>query len=105
MKLTNPKTKDGLDYSGLLGLENAVFCKGRLKGKNEIKLPDHWKKLIDEHNITVHLTPVGASQELVVRGIQDNAVVLKEKPGIPIDCYYLVIATLQEGVVGVESEE
>ena len=72
MKLTNPKTKDGLDYSGLLGLENAVFCKGRLKGKNEIKLPDHWKKLIDEHNITVHLTPVGAPQELVVRCIQDK---------------------------------
>ena len=105
MKITNPKTQDGLNYSGLLGLENAVFCKGHLKGKNEIELPDHWKKLIDEHNITVHLTPVGAPQELVVRGIQDNTVVLSHRPGIPIDCYYLVIATLQEGIIGVESEE
>jgi len=105
MKITNPKTKDGLDYSGLLGLENAVFCKGRLKGKTEIELPDHWKNLIDEHSITVHLTPVGAPQELVVRGVQDNTVVLKNKPGIPLDCYYLVIATLQEGIIEVYLEK
>ena len=105
MKIINSKTQEGLEYAGLLGLESAVFCKGHLKGNNEIELPDHWKKLIDEQSITVHLTPVGAPQELVVRGIQDNTVVLKEKPGIPIDCYYLVIATLQEGIIEVDSEK
>ena len=105
MKLTNPKTKDGLDYSGLLGLENAVFCKGRLKGKNEIKLPDHWKKLIDENSISVHLTPVGANQSIFVKGVQDNKVMLTAHGGFPINCYYMVIATLQEGVDVVSSED
>jgi len=37
--------------------------------------------------------------------VQDNTVVLKHKPGIPLDCYYLVIATLQEGIIEVDSEE
>ena len=98
MKITNPKTQDELKYAGLLGLNNAVFCNGHLKA-NEIELPEHWRKLIDERSITVHLTPVGASQELVVKGVQDNKVLLKHKPGLPVDCYYLVIATLQEGTV------
>ena len=105
MKITNPKTQDGLHYIGLLGLENAVFWKGHLKGSNEIVLPEHWKNLIDENTITVHLTPVGSPQELVVRGVQNNTVILKHKPGIPLDCYYFVIATLQEGIVEVESTE
>ena len=100
MKITNPKTQDELDYTALLSLQRSVFCNGHAKA-SEIQLPSHWKKLIDEKSITVHLTPVGASQQLVVKGIQDNKIFLNHKPGLPIDCYYLVIATLQDGIVEV----
>ena len=105
MKITNPKTQDELDYSGLLGLQSKVFCNGQLKNSDTKELPEHWRKLIDERSITVHLTPVGASQELVVKGVQDNKVMLTAHGGFPINCYYMVIATLHEGVDVVSSED
>ena len=54
MKITNPKTQDELDYSGLLSLQNKVFCNGQLKNSDTIELPYHWNQLIDEKSISVH---------------------------------------------------
>ena len=106
MKIKHPLIKNyNLNLEGLVGPENSVFFRGRLTSQNEIVLPNYWKELVEERSLSVHLTPVGAPQELVVRGVQDNTVVLKHKPGIPLDCYYLVIATLQEGIIEVDSEE
>ena len=105
MKITNPKTQDELDYSGLLSLQNKVFCNGQLKNSDIIELPYHWNQLIDEKSISVHLTPVGANQNIFVKGVQDNKVMLTANLGFPINCYYMVIATLQEGVDVVSSDE
>ena len=105
MIITNQKTQDELDYSGLLGLQSKVFCNGQLKNNDIIELPEHWKKLIDENSISVHLTPVGANQSIFVKGVQDNKVMLTAHGGFPINCYYMVIATLHEGVDVVSSED
>ena len=46
----------------------------------------------------MHVTPVGSGQNIFVKGIQDNKVILCQGNfGVPINCYYLVIATLHEG--------
>jgi len=51
------------------------------------------------------LTPVGANQNIFVKGVQDNKVMLTALGGFPINCYYMVIATLQEGVDMVSFED
>ena len=66
--IKHPKQKIELEYSGLVGPEHAVFFRGHAKNKNTIRLPEHWKGLIDESTITVHLTPFGASQNVLCKG-------------------------------------
>ena len=41
----------------------------------------------------------------VQKGVQDNKVMLTAHGGFPINCYYMVIATLHEGVDVVSSED
>tara|TARA_B100000900_G_C20583716_1_gene718632 strand:- start:576 stop:875 length:300 start_codon:yes stop_codon:yes gene_type:complete len=79
-------------YSCLGGPENAVFYRGRLKHAKEIVLPEEWVKMVDESTITVSITPIGAHQDIIVKGVQNNKVVLQSKAGMPIDCYYHVFA-------------
>ena len=81
-----------LVYSCLEGPEIGVYDRGRLRGTNEIKLPEVWRDLVDEESITVSITPIGAQQNIIVKRIQDNTVVLDSQSGIPIDCYYHVFA-------------
>jgi hypothetical protein len=38
------------------------------------------------------LTPVGTHQELIVKRIQDNQIVVGTKPGLPVNCYYHIFA-------------
>lgn len=86
------KSKMNLVYACLEGPENAVYVRGVLKNSNEIILPDVWKKLVDKKSITVSLTPIGAHQDIIVKGIQNNKVIVQAKPGFPINCYYHVFA-------------
>ncbi len=79
-------------YSCLGGPENAVFCRGRLKHSREISLPEEWLKMVDENTITVSITPIGSHQDIIVKGVQNNKVILQAKAGMPIDCYYHVFA-------------
>ena len=69
-----------------------MYVRGKLKGSDTIVLPEEWKKLVDKKSITVSLTPVGAHQDLIVKGIQNNKVVVQSKAGIPIECFYHVFA-------------
>ena len=86
-----------LVYGSLDGPENSVYCRGRLKGgKKVIKLPYEWSKLVRPGSITVSITPVGSFQDILVKGVTDNQVVLEARPGVPIDCYYLVIGERQD---------
>lgn len=79
-----------LVHNCLEGPEIAVYCRGRVKNSMEINLPDYWKYLVHENTITVSLTPVGSHQDVIVKGIKDNKVILQSKGGMPIDCYYHV---------------
>lgn len=81
-----------LVYACLEGPENSVYVRGRLNNKNVIDLPQVWRKLVDESTITVSLTPIGAHQDLIVKRVQDNQVVIQAKPGLPINCYYHIFA-------------
>jgi hypothetical protein len=80
-----------LNLEGIFGPENAVFYRGRLISQREIKLPNYWEKLVEQTSISVHLTPIGAHQHIIVKRIGDNKVYLQSHGNMPIDCYYLVI--------------
>ena len=74
------------------GLENIVFCGGRLQQQKHIDLPQDWTDFVDMSTITISLTPIASHQELIVRGIQGNKITIQSKSVIPIDCYYHVFA-------------
>ena len=71
MQIKHPSLKDyNLNLEGLVGPENGVFCRGRIINQNEIKLPKYWEDLVEETSISVHLTPVGAHQHIIVKRIR-----------------------------------
>ena len=59
--------------------------------KKLINLPEEWEKLVDLSTVTVHLTEVGAKQGLVVKRVQGLEVHLQTQ-GLPVDCYYMIMA-------------
>ena len=65
---------------------------GRTK-KKLIYLPEEWEKLVDLSTVTVHLTEVGAKQNLIVKRVQGLEVHLQTQ-GIPVDCYYMIVGDL-----------
>jgi len=86
--------KDGkkLVHACLEGPENGVYFRGRLRNEKVIFLPEYWQNLVDEKSITVQLQPIGAHQNLIVKRIKDNEIVLQSAGEMPIDCYYHVYA-------------
>lgn len=81
-----------LVYGCLEGPEHGVYFRGRLRNEKIIFLPEHWSKLVDEKSITVQLQPIGAHQNIIVKRIKDNQIVLQSAGEMPIDCYYHVFA-------------
>ena len=93
--LIDHPTKNGmkLRYGSLEGPENGVYVRGRLRaGENIIQLPDYWSGLVDEDTYTVNLTPVGNHQQLFVKYIADDYIVVGGEEGKDIDCFYTVFA-------------
>ena len=74
------------------GPEAAVYIRGKLQGKNIIELPDYWNGLVDMDTISVQLTQIGYSQDLIVEEINNNQVKIKSGNGTSIHCYYQVWA-------------
>ena len=92
MQIKHPSLKNyNLNLEGLFGPENAVFHRGRVTSQNEILLPDYWENLVEETSISVHLTPVGSHQQVIVKRIGENKVHLQSHGNMPVDCYYLLI--------------
>lgn len=87
-------TKEGwrLTHTCVEGPEAAVYIRGRVKNKNEILLPAYWKGLVDINTITVNLTAVGAHQDVIIKRWDDEKVHLQSKGGMPIDCFYYIMA-------------
>jgi hypothetical protein len=75
----------------LEGPESAVYYRGRLTNFNEIKLPDYWQGLVDPESITVALTQIGSSQDLIIDRIEwGSRIVIRSGNASNIDCYFLV---------------
>jgi hypothetical protein len=80
-----------LRHTCLEGPENAVYFRGRLKDNNVIELPEYWKNFIDPESITVSLTQIGSSQDLIVDKIEwGSRVLIRSGNASAIDCYYLI---------------
>lgn len=89
-------TKEGkrLWHGCLEGPEYGVYVRGRLKNNNTIELPEYWTGLVDPDSITVQLTPMGVSQDLIVDSINwGRQVVVRSVAGTGIDCFYLIQGT------------
>jgi hypothetical protein len=83
----------------LEGPEAGVYVRGRLTGSSTIDLPEYWKGLIDLESITVSLTQIGSSQDLIVEGLEDWGTKVKVRSGnaSAIDCYYTIQASRIDG--------
>jgi hypothetical protein len=93
-------TKQGyrLRHICLEGPEAGVYYRGRLTGKNVIELPEYWRGLVDAETITVTLTQIKTSQDLIIDGIEwGTRVKVRSGNGTDIDCFYLVHAERKDG--------
>lgn len=81
-----------LVHNCLEGPEVSVYFRGRVKNNTEINLPKYWKNLVHIDSITVNLTPVGSHQDVIVKRWDDEKIYLQSKGGMPIDCFYYVVA-------------
>jgi len=93
-------TKNGwrLRHICLEGPESAVYVRGRLTNSDKIELPEYWSGLIDPETITVSLTQIGSSQDLIVEKIPwGKTIHIKSGNATAIDCYYYVQAERKDG--------
>jgi len=82
----------------LEGPESGVYHRGRLTKKNVIDLPEYWRGLVDPESITVTLTQIRTSQDLIIDGIEwGSQIKIKSGNGTDIDCYYLVHGERKDG--------
>ena len=92
--IPHPSKKDNrLRHGCLEGPELGVYVRGHLKDTNVIELPDYWSDLVDPESITVSLTQIGSSQDLIVDSIDwGRQVKVRSGNGTNINCYYIVNA-------------
>jgi len=74
------------------GPESAIYIRGRLTGKNMIELPEYWDGLVDRDSITVNLTQIKTSQDLIVDSIEKNYIKIISGNATKIDCFYHIWA-------------
>ena len=92
------KPNHRLRHICLEGPEAGVYYRGRLTDSNVIELPDYWEGLIDIDSITVTLTQIGYSQDLIVESIDwGKKVKIKSGNASKIDCYYVIQAARIDG--------
>lgn len=93
-------TKSGyrLRHVCLEGPESAVYYRGRLTNSNTIDLPEYWIGLVDPETITVTLTQIGSSQDLIIDKIEwGRKILVKSGNASNIDCYFLVHGERKDG--------
>lgn len=92
------KPNHRLRHICLEGPEAGVYIRGRLTNSNVINLPDYWYGLIDPETITISLTQIGFSQDLIVEKIEwGKNIIIKSGVGTNIDCYYVIHASRIDG--------
>ena len=92
------KSNYRLRHICLEGPEGGVYIRGRLTKSNVIKIPEYWKGLIDPSSITIILTQIGYSQDLIIEKIElEQGIKVKSGNGSTIDCYYVINASRNDG--------
>lgn len=92
------KSNHRLRHICLEGPEGGIYFRGKLSGSSVINLPEYWQGLIDPETITVSLTQIGYSQDLIVESIEwGKRVIIKSGSGTAINCYYLIHAARIDG--------
>ena len=81
----------------LEGPEAGVYVRGKLTGNSVINLPDYWSGLIDPESITVSLTQIGSSQDLIIDKIESGKVYIKSGNATAINCFYTIHASRIDG--------
>ena len=68
-------------------------------GKNVIDLPEYWSGLVDFESLTVQLTPIGSHQDVIVKRISpiERKIYLQCQGGMPVDCFYTIMAARVDG--------
>lgn len=91
------KENKRLVHACLEGPEAGVYIRGRLTDANVINLPDYWEGLVDPESITVTLTQIRTSQDLIVDGIEwGKRVKVKSGNASTIDCFYTIYGTRKD---------
>lgn len=92
-----PAPSSPVVYSSLGGPENGLYVRGSARltqGEARVRLPEHFGGLIDEHTLTVQVTPRGACQGLYVARATGRGLLVRElaegSSDAPFD--YLVLA-------------
>ena len=89
----------------LEGPEYGVYIRGRLTDNSTIELPEYWKGLVDPETITVHLTQIGSTQDLMVdKIVWGRTIHIKSGTASRIDCYYTVNA-MRNDIPALEIEQ
>ena len=94
------KDKHRLRHICVEGPEAAVYVRGRVcNGKNVIDLPEYWSGLVDFESLTVQLTPIGSHQDVIVKRISpiERKIYLQCQGGMPVDCFYTIMAARVDG--------
>jgi len=82
----------------LEGPEAGVYIRGKLTDNNVIDLPDYWSGLVDPESITVSLTQIGSSQDLIVDKIEwGRKVYIRSGNASTINCFYTIQASRIDG--------
>ena len=83
-----------LRYGSLEGPEHGVYVRGKLENGKTIELPDYWLELVDSNTITVQLTSIGSHQNLYVKDIVDNTVIVGNSNLLTskVTCFYFIQA-------------
>jgi len=92
------KTGYRLRHVCLEGPESGVYFRGRLTDANVIEIPDYWHGLVDIETITVSLTQIGSSQDLIVEGVEwGKKIKIRSGSASRIDCFYVVHGERKDG--------
>ena len=95
-------TKEGwrLRHTCIEGPENAVFFRGVMRDTQYINLPEYWQGLVNPETITVNLTQIGTSQDLIVEKIEwGRRIKVKSGNASTIHCHYVVYGERKDGEV------
>ena len=72
------------------GPESAIYIRGKLNGSHIIELPEYWKGLVDYDTISVNLTPFGRKDDLYVKDIQEDRIIIAGNHLTNVQCFYQV---------------